>query len=144
MVALERDTRDWTIGRIGGFGLACSVGRDLTGPGCSAQLVLERTGYEQVLEMPGDLTALGLIARLGYALDRFEAELEGAVRRRADASARLADYEPRLGERFPLHAELEDKLARMAELETELGKIESIIAQDAPNSASAEAEAEAA
>ena len=38
MAALERDTRDWTIGRIGGFDLTCGVWRDLAGPGCSAQL----------------------------------------------------------------------------------------------------------
>ena len=50
-------------------------------------------------------------------LGDLEIELEEQRRRRADATARLADYEPRLGESFPLQGELDQKRARRAELE---------------------------
>jgi hypothetical protein len=41
-------------------------------------------------------------------------------RREQDACARLGGYEARLGEPFPLQDELDDKLARMAQLEADL------------------------
>jgi predicted RNase H-like nuclease (RuvC/YqgF family) len=74
------------------------------------------------------LTALGLISRLEYVLDRFEADIDEQTRRAADAARRLAGYEPRLGEVFPLQAELDEKLARIAELEADLAKTEIIVA----------------
>jgi hypothetical protein len=52
--------------------------------------------------------------------------LEEQARRAADAAQRLVGYEPRLGEVFPLQVELDEKLARMAELEADLAKTESI------------------
>ena len=79
-----------------------------------------------MIEIGDDLTALGLIARLEHALDRFEAELEEQQRRRTDAMARLKGYEPRLGEPFPLQGELDDKLGRMAELTADLAKTEGV------------------
>jgi acyl-CoA thioesterase FadM len=120
MAVLERDMRDRRIGRIGGFDLIGGVRRDPAGPGCTAVLVVQRTDHEQPLAVEDTLTAPGLIARLEHALDRFEAELEEQQRRRADAAARLAGYEPRLGEPFPLQGELDEKLAQMAELEADL------------------------
>ena len=63
---------------------------------------------------------MGLIARLEHALERFEAEREEQTRREQDAHARLAGYEARLGEPFPLQDELDDKLAHMVELEADL------------------------
>ena len=93
---------------------------------CSARTTSRRSRVQD------DLTALGLIARLEYVLDHFEADLEKQTRRAADAVARLAGYEPRLGETFPLQGELDEKLARMAELEADLAKTESIIADDSP------------
>jgi predicted RNase H-like nuclease (RuvC/YqgF family) len=83
-----------------------------------------------------DLTALGLVSRLEYVLDRFEADLEEQTRRAADAGQRLAGYEPRLGEVFPLQAELDEKFARMAELEADLAKTESIVGEDTNSGAS--------
>jgi hypothetical protein len=59
-------------------------------------------------------------------IDRFEADIEEQTRRAADAAQRLAGYEPRLGEGFPLQAELDEKLVCMAELEADLAKTESI------------------
>jgi predicted RNase H-like nuclease (RuvC/YqgF family) len=94
----------------------------------SGQLVLDRTAYQQVIDVQDDLTALGLISRLEYILDRFEADIEEQTRRAADATQRLAGYEPRLGEVFPLQPELDEKLARMTELEADLAKTESAAA----------------
>jgi hypothetical protein len=133
MAILERDARDWVIGRIAGFDLTCSVSRNLAGGLFSGHLVLQRTGYEQVIDVQDDLTALGLISRLEYVLDRFEADIEEQTRRAADAAQRRAGYEPRLGEVFPLQAELDERLARMAELEAELAKTESIVGEGNTN-----------
>ena len=63
---------------------------------------------------------MGLIARLEHLPERFEAEREEQIRREQEASARLAGYEARLGEPFPLQAELDDKLAKMAQIEADL------------------------
>ena len=141
LAVLERATRDWTIGRIGGFDLICSVQRNRVGKEYSAELVLERTGYRQMIDVQDDLTALGLIARLEYVLDRFEADLEEQARRKADAIARLAGYEPRLGEPFPLQGELDEKLDRMAAIEADLAKTESVTASEQPNLPTGTAEA---
>jgi hypothetical protein len=62
-------------------------------------------------------------------LDRFEDGLEEQARHKADAAARLRDYEPRLGQPFPLQAELDEKLARMVELTADLAKTASVIVQ---------------
>ena len=70
--------------------------------------------------MPSDLTALGLVSRLEYMLDRFEVELAEERRRRADAEARLPGYQARLGEPFAYGAELDDKEAELAALEADL------------------------
>jgi N12 class adenine-specific DNA methylase len=127
MAILERDTREWVIGRIAGFDLTCSVLRNLVGGMFSGHLALQRTDYEQVIDVQDDLTALGVISRLEYVLDRFEADIEEQARRAADAAQRLAGYEPRLGEVFPLQAELDEKMARMAALEADLAKTDSIV-----------------
>jgi len=129
MAVLERDTHDWSIGAIGGFDLICSVQR-IGGREVRAELVLRRTSYDQGIQIPDEMTAMGLIARLEHILDHFESDREEQTRRRADAIARIAGYEPRLGESFPLQGELDEKLARMAELEADLAKTESVIADD--------------
>jgi hypothetical protein len=103
---LERDARAWRIGSIGGFDLTAASRRDFIGREVVPVLVMQRTEHEQTITVQDDLTALGLIARLEHALDHFEEDLETQVRQRADAIARLAGYEPRLGETFHLQAEL--------------------------------------
>ena len=130
IAARERDKRDWTIGRIGGFELTCRARRNRAGQDGTAELVLQRADNEQRIDIEDDLTALGLIARLEHALDRFEADLEEQTRRQADATARLADYTPRLGEAFPLQGELDEKLARLVELEADLATTASAPADD--------------
>ena len=128
MAVLERDTRDWTAGRIASFDLTCRVVRNVIGGMVSGHLVLERTGFGQVIDVEPDLTPLGLVARLEHALDHFESDLGDQSRRAADAARRLAGYEPRLGEAFPLEGELDEKLDQMAALEADLAGTESIIA----------------
>jgi chromosome segregation ATPase len=125
MAVLARRRQDWTIGRLGGFALACSVRRDRVGSDYGAELVLQRTDHAQAIAVDDDLTALGLIARLEHVLDHFDAEIAEHARRRADADSRLAGYEPRLGEAFQLQGELDEKLARIAELEADLAATES-------------------
>ena len=133
LALLERDTRDWTIGGIGGFDLTATIRRDFIGRELVPALVIQRTEYEQFIAVQDDLTALGLIARLEHTLDHFEEDLETQTRQRADAIARLADYEPRLGEAFPLQGELDEKRARLAEIEADLAKTDSILAEDQPD-----------
>ena len=81
---------------------------------------IERTGTEQAVRLDGDLTPMGLISRLEYALDRFEVELAEERRALAEAEARLPGYERRLGEPFALEAELEAKAAELKALEADL------------------------
>ena len=66
------------------------------------------------------MTPLGLISRLEHALDRFELDLQEQQRLASDATRRLADYEARLGEAFPLQAELDGKRAQLTRIEAEL------------------------
>ena len=110
----------WILGRIGGFDLECRVEPGMRDMRLAARLVLVRTDFEQDVEMEGDLTPLGLIARLEHLLGRFEGDLAEHGRRRDLAAASLAEYQPKLGEPFALQGELEEKLARMASLEADL------------------------
>ena len=110
-----------TIGRLGGFDLACRADEALT-TGSRSTLVLKRTVYDQEIPVETDLTPLGLIARLEHIRDRFDAELVEQQRRAHDAAGRLADYEARLGEAFPLQNELDDKRAELRRIDAELAE----------------------
>jgi N12 class adenine-specific DNA methylase len=120
IAARDRIERRWTVGRIGGFDLTCDIRRGRGDERWKPELTLERTDCPQPIEIDGETTAGGLIARLEHALDRMEAELEEHRRRLADAGSRLAGYEPRLGEGFPLQGELDAKLDQIAEIEVDL------------------------
>ncbi len=72
------------------------------------------------MELSDELTALGLISRLEYMLDRFEADLAEHRRRLTEAEQRLPGYRQRVGEAFGFQAELEAKEAELAQLETAL------------------------
>jgi hypothetical protein len=109
----------YLLGAIGGFELESHCRRAFPN-GFEAILILKRSGHDHELAIDREQTPMGLIARLEHALERFETEREEQCRREQDASARLADYEARLGEVFPLQGELDDMLARMAELEADL------------------------
>ena len=118
---LQPSGRTWTIGRIGGFDLTCAPQRRfLLRRDETVTLLLRRTDYDQAIDVGDELTALGVIARLENMLDHLEADLEFQARRREGAIARLAGYEPRLGEPFPLREEFDFKLQQMAELEADL------------------------
>ena len=107
------------VGAIGGFELVCHARRAFPN-GFEATLILKRSDYDQELAVDPEQTPMGLIARLEHMLERFEAEREEQTRREQDARGRLAGYDARLGEPFPLQGELDDKLARMARLEADL------------------------
>ncbi|MDR3535227.1 MAG: lactate dehydrogenase [Acetobacteraceae bacterium] len=120
-----------TIGRIGGFDLVCNTafGR---GRRLELDLVLQRTDYAQVIDVGSETTALGLVARLEHALDRMEIEVDEQRRRTVDATRHLAGYEPRLGDVFPLQAELDLKLAQLAEIEADLARTDTAVNDDEP------------
>ena len=65
-------------------------------------LVLERTDFSQSIDIDGETTAVGIIARLEHVLDRMDAELEEQRRRVIDAKARLAGYRAAPGRDVPL------------------------------------------
>jgi hypothetical protein len=56
-----------------------------------------------------------------------EADLEEHRRRVTDAKARLAGYEPRLDEVFPLQGELDGKLFQLADIEADLAGTEGMV-----------------
>jgi N12 class adenine-specific DNA methylase/predicted RNA methylase len=132
LAARERAERHWTVGRIGGFDLTCDVRPSLRDARLEPSLVLERTEFAQVIDIDSETTPVGLVARLEHALDRMEGDLEEHRRRGADAKARLAGYEPRLGEAFPLQGELDAKLAQLGEIETDLAGTEGMIGRADP------------
>jgi hypothetical protein len=61
-----------------------------------------------------------------------EADLEEHRRRVTDAKARLAGYEPRLGEAFPLQGELDGKLFQLADIEADLAGTEGLVNDNHP------------
>ncbi len=121
----ERSGRCCTVGRIGGFDLACDIRPGGPDGRPEPTLTLERTDLSQPISLDRATTAAGIIARLEHALDRMEGELEEQRRRAADAKARLAGYKPRLGEAFPLQGELDSKRAQLAGIEADLAGTDS-------------------
>jgi len=130
LAARERTARSWTVGRIGGFDLTCLIQSSLRDGRPEPDLTLERTDFPQSIGIDGETTPVGLIARLEHALDRMETEREEQRRRVTDAKARLAGYEPRLGETFPLQGELDAKLAQLAEIEADLANTDGVTGED--------------
>ena len=61
-----------------------------------------------------------------------EAELDEQRRRGIEAKARLAGYQPRLGETFPLQGELDDRLAQLAGIEADLACPEAVVNENHP------------
>ncbi|HEY1931454.1 MAG TPA: helicase-related protein [Acetobacteraceae bacterium] len=132
LAARGRIERRWTVGRIGGFDLICDIRPGRRDERLQPELVLERTDYPQSIDLDGETTPIGIIARLEHALDRMDVEIEEHRRRVVDAQARLAGFEPRLGETFPLQGELNDKLAQLAEIEADLAGTESSVNANRP------------
>ena len=132
LAARERTERRWTLGRIGGFDLSCDIHSGRHDMRLEPHLTLERTDFAQPINIDGETTPVGIIARLEHALDRMDTELEENLRRVIDAKARLAGYEPRLGESFPLQGELDGKLVQLAEIEADLASTESMVNENRP------------
>ena len=109
------------LGALGGFPLVCTVFKGIRSP-IEASLILRRTGYDQSVPIEADLTPMGLISRLEHILDRFELDLQGQERQAREAATRLAGYEDRLGEPFPLQAELDAKQSELAVLNADLAE----------------------
>jgi hypothetical protein len=141
LAARDRAERRWTVGRIGGFDLTCAVraGRhDLRHDGrLEPHLTLERTEFAQPIDLDSETSSAGIIARLEHAIDRMDTDLEEQCRRAAAAQVRLAGYEPRLGEAFPLQGELDAKLTRLAEIEADLAGTEGAASPAPPTRARA-------
>jgi N12 class adenine-specific DNA methylase len=132
LAARERTERSWTVGRIGGFDLTCDIRSGRRDARLEPDLALERTNFSQPIDIDGETTPVGLIARLEHALDRMEADLEEHRRRVTDAKVRLAGYEPRLGEVFPFQGELDGKLGQLADIETDLAGTEGVVGETDP------------
>jgi hypothetical protein len=132
LAARERAARSWTVGRIGGFDLICTTHHGRPDARLEAELVLERTDYEQAITIESETTPVGIIARLEHILDRMETEQTEQRRRAAEAKMRLAGYEPRLGEVFPLQSELDAKLDQLGRIEADLASTESVITATRP------------
>jgi hypothetical protein len=115
----NREKGDWTLGTIGGFEVKAS-GEPYGEKHYRMDVWLDRHGFEQEVQIDSELTALGLIARLEYQLDRFEADLAEHRRRVTEAEQRLPAYQRRLGEAFDLQDELDLKTAELKALEVGL------------------------
>jgi len=116
----SRAEGEWRVGRLGGFDLICQAHSALSGV-FRVALVLQRAKHQEITVEP-ELTPLGLISRLEHVLDRFELDLQEQQRLGSDATRRLVDYEARLGEAFPLQAELDGKRAQLMRIEAELAE----------------------
>ncbi len=120
VLAMGRETGQWTLARLGGFEVKAEGRHWTTVAGYQLSVWLDRTGYEQELKFEDDLTPLGLIGRLEYQLDRFEVDLAEHRRRIAEAETRVAGYQKRLGEAFAYQGELDAKQAELDAIEADL------------------------
>ena len=136
LAARERSERSWIVGYIGGFDLTCDVHAGRRDTRLEPSLTLDRTDFSQPINIDGETTPVGLIARLEHALDRMEADLDEHHRRVVDAKARLAGYEPRLGDVFPLQGELDGKLLQIADIEADLAGTAGVVFEIHPAVAS--------
>ena len=130
LIERDRERGAWTLGAIGGFEIK-AVGEPYGQDGHRLEVWLDRHDHEQAIQLDDELTALGLIARLEYMLDRFEAELAEHRRKVAEAEAHLPGYERRVGEAFGLQEELDAKRAELHALEADLAANECATNDDA-------------
>jgi len=108
------------LARIGGFDVKAE-GQSWGGTASyRLDVWLDRTGNDQEVKGEGELTAMGLINRLEYQLDRFEADLVGHRRTVEESVARVASFQQRLGQAFAYEADLDAKEAELAAIEASL------------------------
>ncbi len=120
ILAKECATGHWTLGRLGGFDIKAE-GRSWGVGFHKLEVWFDRTGYEQEVRTEEDLTAMGLVSRLEYLLDRMEVDLAEHRRRITEAEARVSGYQRRLGEAFAYEGELDAKQAELDAIEADLG-----------------------
>jgi N12 class adenine-specific DNA methylase len=120
LLARTREEGRWMLARIGGFAVKAAGQAFARVDAYHLDVWLDRHGHEQEIAVDTELTALGLVSRLEYMLDRFEADLAEHRRRVAEAEARLTGYERRLGEGFALQDELDAKRTQLEALEADL------------------------
>jgi hypothetical protein len=116
----DRKDGSWSLGKIGGFELSLSAKFAKHALYDRIEIELHRTGTETEIAYSDDITALGFVSRLEYALSRFEVELAEEKRAAADAEARLPGYRQRLDETFPYEVELHAKRQELAEIDADL------------------------
>jgi hypothetical protein len=109
-------------GQFSGFDFVVKLHRRRDHAIASAEFVIQRRNKRELLEIPENPTPLGVIARLETVFGRFEAEHEEAGSRLQEATRRLADYEPRLGQPFDLKGELDAKIAELSAIDTALAE----------------------
>jgi hypothetical protein len=107
-------------GEFAGFKFAIKLHRDRKLLIEGSEFVIQRCNKRDLLEIPENLTPLGIIARLEAYFGRFDAELEEAEMRVAEGTRRVADYEPRLGQPFDLQGELDAKQAELQQIDAAL------------------------
>jgi hypothetical protein len=83
-------------------------------------IVMEFTERTQEVSWGPDTMPHVLIQRLDKAVDHLDAALASEREWLSEATKRLASYSPRLGERFPLQAELAEKSAQLEAIEIAL------------------------
>ncbi|ACB97283.1 helicase-related protein [Beijerinckia indica] len=106
----------WTLARIGGFNVSIGLRFYKIGD-YRLDGALLREADDVEIDLTGDLTPLGVIARLEHALSSFDGELRSWQAKAAEAEHRLPGYRARLGETFAHQADLDDKHQDLAELE---------------------------
>jgi len=131
LAAREEVCRSWTVGRIDGFDLICTIEETWPDRRPEPELALLRTDFEQPIELDRQTTPAGIIARFEHILDRMDTERDELLRRAGAAATRLAGYEPRLAETFPSQDELHDRLGRLAEIEADLARTEGVVGETA-------------
>jgi len=117
---LQADSGDWRIANIGGFDLSVTTDVSSRSQLVCVEVTMQRNGQDTEIEYSHDLTALGVVSRLEYALGRFEVELAEQRRIAADAAERLPAYRKRLDETFAYDAELAAKRDELAALDASL------------------------
>jgi len=128
LIGRNREKGAWTLGKIGGLEIKAAA--EPFGQDYRLAVWLDRHGYEQEIHVGSELTALGLISRLEYQLDRFEVELAEHRRQVAEAEQHLPGYARRLGEAFGLQEELDAKRTEMEALEADLAANDKAAAND--------------
>lgn len=113
-----RDLREG-IGKFGGFAL---VAETHPGPDGGYQyFTIKRAGGREARVNVGTDTR-GLVSRLTNTLRSFERELDHERDDRANAESHLAEYRPKLGEKFDDGGKIDELSSRIADMEAVLRK----------------------